>query len=344
MEKIDINIEQVHKQEFDGLQNGQLVLKINGNTVSPALVNTLRRLCYDYVPTYAFPNESITIEKNTSIFNNDYMRVRLSAITIPNIVNKIVYLEDKYWKDVNMGDPARIKHPDDTKIIDLYISGVNNTKDVMNVTTEHCKVFEDGNEIKDKFDTKFPCLIIQLRPNEIFHCKCTGILGIGKLHAVWYAAGNVFYETEDEKDYKFTIESQGQMDEYEILHKACRVLKERINVTKTLVKDQIHDTDTKKIEIVLFNEDHTVGNIINDFLQNHKNVVFSGLSKPSLLIDKMIIKFVTKDNEPIKTFIETLDYVIDIFDNIQEQIENLGQKFITYEKISKKISQKKTKK
>jgi hypothetical protein len=43
-----------------------------GKSVNPVLVNTLRRLSYDYVPIYAFPGESIQIEKNTSIFNNDY--------------------------------------------------------------------------------------------------------------------------------------------------------------------------------------------------------------------------------------------------------------------------------
>lgn len=340
MDKIDINIEENYKQEFNGLQHSYLELKLSGKTISPVLVNTIRRLCYDYVPMYAFSKDNITIEKNTSIFNNDYMKLRLSTITIPKIVNEIYYLEDQYWKDINIGDPNRPKHPNDKKVLEMYVHAHNNTKDILNVTTEHCKLYEDGVELKDRFDPKFPCLIIQLRPDETFSCKCNGALSIGKLGAMWYAAGNVFYDSEDEKEYKFTIESQGQMDEYEILHKACRVLKEKINYTKQLIKEQQFDNNTSKMEIVLYNEDHTLGGIINDQLQNHKNIVYSGLAKPSLLTDRMIIKFVTKNNKPIDTFVETLDYITEIFDTIQDKIEDLGSKFITYEKISKKKSKK----
>lgn len=341
MDKIDINIEETFKQEIDGLQSSYLKLKIYGKSVGPVLINTLRRLCYDYIPTYAFPGETILIEKNTSIYTNDYMRERLSAITIPKILNSIYYLEDQYWDGITVGDSNRLKHPDDKKILDFYVNGSNNTKDIMNVTTEHSKIYEDGVELKDKFDSKYPCLIIDLRPDQVFSCKCTAVLGIGKMNAIWYAAGNVFYDTKDEKEYDFTIESQGQMDEYEILHKACRVLKEKINYTKQLIKEHQHDTNSSKSEIILENEDHTLGGIINDQLQNHKNVVFSGLSKPSLLKDRMIIKFITKNNEPIETFVETLDHIINLFDHIQEKIEDIGAKFITYEKISKKKITKK---
>jgi len=341
MDKIDITIEETYKQELDGLQNSYLKLKIFGKTVGPALVNTLRRLCYDYVPTYAFPSENIVIEKNTSIYTNDYMRERLSTITIPKILNSIYYLEDQYWLNINVGDPTRIKHPDDKKILDFYINGSNNTKDIMNVTTEYSRIYEDGVELKGKFDSKYPCLIVDLRPDEVFSCKCTAALGIGKMNAIWYAAGNVFYDTNDEKEYEFTLESQGQMDEYEILHKACRIMKEKVNYTKQLIKEQHNEVNTSKSEIILYNEDHTLGGIINDQLQNHKNVEFSGLSKPSLLKDRMVIKFITKNNKPIETFMETLDHIVKIFDNIQEQIEDIGSKFITYEKISKKRNSKK---
>ena len=38
------------------------------------------------------------IEENSSRFDNDYMRMRISQFTIPNIKNDIVYLEDSFWK------------------------------------------------------------------------------------------------------------------------------------------------------------------------------------------------------------------------------------------------------
>lgn len=49
MQPIDIKIKQISKQEFKNLQSSQLTLELSGKTVTTALVNTLRRLSYDYV-------------------------------------------------------------------------------------------------------------------------------------------------------------------------------------------------------------------------------------------------------------------------------------------------------
>ena len=63
MDKADIKITQVSKQEFSNLRSSQLILLFSGKTVNTTLVNTIRRLTQDYVPTYAFPVETITIER-----------------------------------------------------------------------------------------------------------------------------------------------------------------------------------------------------------------------------------------------------------------------------------------
>lgn len=336
MSKIDIKIKQLHKQEFKNLQASQLSIELSGKNVNYVLTNTLRRLCYDYVPTYAFPNELIKIEKNTSVYNNDYMKCRLSQITIPNLNNNIYYLHDDYWFNINYNDPNRNKHPDDKKVLETYINVTNNTNDNMNVTTEHLKIYEDGVELTNKFDSKFPHLLIDLRPNEVFSCKCVGVLGIGKVSSIWSAAGNSYYDEVNDTKFNLTIESQGQIDEYDILYRSCYVVEEKIKIIKKLIEDKynsptIKDTDT--LEIILENEDHTIGGLINYFLQENNNVVFSGISKPNLLLDKIIIKMKTIKNNPVKPFVEVLDYIVDLFKEIQSQIKDLGN-----------IGEKKTKK
>lgn len=342
MDPINIKIAQVHKQEFKNLQSSQLILSLVGDTVNSTLVNTLRRLALDYIPTYAFSADTIYIEKNSSIFNNDYMRLRLSQMTIPNIMNKIYFLEDKYWKNVDFKNPEREKHPDDKKILEIYINAHNTDgNDVMNVTTEHIKIYEDGIELTDRFDAKYPCLIVQLRPGEMFNCRCVGVLSIGMNNNIW-AGGHSFFKEISDHEFNLTIESQGQMDEYEILHKACRILKEKINITKKLIKDKYDSpivANTTIIKLELENEDHTLGGVINEYLQNNKNVLFSGLSKPNLLIDSMIIEFQTVKNNPLQFLNETLDYIVKIFDEIELQIVDLATDnkgdFIKYEKVNK---------
>jgi DNA-directed RNA polymerase subunit L len=339
MEPIDIKISQINKQEVKNLQSSQLILDISGKTVNPVLVNTLRRLCYDYVPMYSFPPELISIEKNTSIFSNDYMKLRMSCIVIPNIIVNIHFLEDKYWKDVDIKNPEREKHPHDKKILEFYINAANNTNELMNVTSNNMKIYEDGIELQDSVDKNYPYLIIQLRPGEIFNCRCLACIGIGKMSSIWSPAGNVFFNNINDNKFKFTIESKNQFDEYEIVHKACKSLKEKIEITKKLIKDKYDSPMYKNInalKIVLDNEDHTLGGIINEYLQNSKKVLFSGVSKPNLIIDSMVIEFTTTNNDPVGIFMDNLNYIEKIFDNIENQIGKLGEKFISYEKTNKK--------
>jgi len=331
---IDVKISQVHKQEFKNLQESKLILLFKGKSVNEVLVNTLRRLSMDYVPTYAFYPDNITIEKNTSILNNDRMKLKLSQITIPDILVKPYFLEDKYWVDIDFRDPNQEKHPQDKKLLEIYINVTNDSKDstyVLPVTTEHVKIYEDGVELT-KFDPKFPHLFVKLRQNETFSCRCVGSLSIGLVHNIFAAAGTSYYDDITETEYKLSIESQGQMDEYEILHKSCRIMKDKLNITKKIVKNKYeqHQLTGNSITFEFENEDHTLCNIINDYLQNHKDVAFSGLSKPSLLIDTMRISLSTIKNDPVKIFDEIIDHIIKLFDEIESQTEKLGNKYIKY--------------
>ena len=269
----------------------------------------------------------LQLKKIRVYFNNDMMKIRLCQLTIPNIENKIYFLEDKYWRDIDFSDPDRTKHPDDKKLLEIYVNVHNNTNDNMDVTTEHAKVFENGVELKDKFDHKFPLLIVQLRPNEVFSCKCVAVLGVGFMNNIWAASGNTYYEQIDENKFKFVIESQSQMDEYEILIKSCKALKDKIKIIKDNIMNIYDKPEIVKgtaLKMIFEHEDHTIGNILNDCLQNNKTVLYSGLSKPNLLLDTVIIKFTTAKPNPLKPVYESLDHITKLFDKIQNKLKPLS--------------------
>lgn len=348
MEKININIKEFAKQEYDDLQASRLTLHFSGKSVTPELTNTLRRLAIDYVPSYAFHRNNIYIEKNTSLFNNDYMRLRLSQISIPFIMCDVSYLEPEYWQNIDYSNPNRLRHPLDTKQLEMYINSINNTNEVMNVTTNDVRIYENGIEVFDKFNKKYPHQLIQLRPGETFSCRMVSSLGVGKNNNIWASAKNSYhvYDPVDETNIKLLIESNNQFDEYEIMYKACLVLDKKLNEIKTRIintYDKPEYTNTNKLKIVIENEDHTVGNILNTYLQLNKNVLFSGYSKPNLLEDIVIIKLQTIENDPFKEVIKTLDYILELFDNIKNQILKLGKKYITFnyeDKIENKNNKK----
>jgi len=316
--KSDIKIVKLEQIKYGGLRPSKLVLSFSGKLINHTVTNTIRRLVLNDIPTYAFHKDSITIEKNTSIFNNDYMRLRLEQFPIPKIKNNIAELEEKYYK-VNYADLTRLKHPDDKKIIEMYVSSKNKTKEIMNVTTNDVKFYEDGIEVQ-KINKKYPQLIIQLKPNQEFKCRALGVLGIGKRNNMWAGAANCFHERKSENKYELTLYSKGQMDEYELIIKSCIILKNKLKKIKSVVESENLNNKEKILKISLDN--FTEANVINDFLQSNKNIIYSGVSKPDLLVNEVIIKFQAKAN-PLKSFANTIDYVIKIFSEIQNKISKL---------------------
>lgn len=340
--KTEINIKQIHKQPTKNLQSSQLILEFDGSTINCCLVNALRRLCIDHIPTYAASERSITIDKNTSIYDNDYMKLRLSQLTVPDIKINIPYLEDKYWKDIDYGNPDRIRHPDDSDMIELYLNVTNNESTNLNVTTNHAKVYING-ETVDKFDEKYPLLLIQLKPKETFSCRCVHALGIGKLSNLW-AGGNIYYEYDESKpnNITMTLESLGQLDEYELLYKACIVMKKKVELIR--FKLQGFERKVEHIAIELWDEDSTMGELINVYLQDHNQIQFSGVKKSDLLIDMMTITYITSAKNPLDPFHEILDYVEELSEFLLEKFDKLGDKYIQFDRNDNNDNNNKNKK
>jgi len=57
---------------------------------------------------------------------------------------------------------------------------------------------------------------------------------------------------------------------------------------------------------------------------NNKEILFSGVAKPNLLVDTMIITLSSVNKSPLIIVQETIDYATKIFDNIQNQIKKLA--------------------
>lgn len=333
MEKIDINILQLQKREFGGFSNSLLKLEFSGESVNSSLVNTFRRCAYLYVPTYAFTSKSIYIEENTSIYNNDMLRLNFSQLTYPKLKNKFTIIPERYWKNIDYSDNQRERFKGDTINIDLYINVANKTSDIMNVTSNDFKIFENGNQIKleDKFDVDNPHLLVKLKPGQSLKCKLVPVLGLGLSNCVWSAVGNSYYEDINEHKYILSLESQGQLDEYDILDKSCLILIKKLEDIKLIISEKYNNEELiKKSEIILRleNEDHTIGIFLNEYLQQNKNIKFSGCTKPDLLIREIVIKIMSEKPNCIKYIFETIDYCIQLINEIKKQINKLGHKYI----------------
>lgn len=327
---IDIKVSQISKQKFHELEPSQLVLNISGKNVSPSLVNTLRRLALLYVPTWACYDQSIEIEKNNSVFNNDYMRSRLAQFTWPNLNHDIDFLEDKYWEKIDYSNLYREKHPKDNIQLEVYCNAKNTTPTISNVTTKDLQYFKNGEQVKI-MDDEFPHLVIKLKPNQEFVFKGNYVLGIGIRNDIFGAASNCYYHAVKEEDpypseYVFTMESCGQLDEYDILIKSCKILRKKLEIIKQNINNEHGKKEEKELIIKLENEDHTMGNIINVFFQDHPKISLSGCARPDLLVREMVIKCQSIDNKIVSHIFEAIESIDKTFIHLEKVFVDLHKK------------------
>ena len=73
--------------------NSRYEINIKGPNIDEVIINTIRRGILTYVPIYAFTKFNFIT--NESIFNNNYIKLRLKNLPVWNINNTIVKLENK---------------------------------------------------------------------------------------------------------------------------------------------------------------------------------------------------------------------------------------------------------
>jgi DNA-directed RNA polymerase subunit L len=346
---IDIQIKEIERIQYHSIQkklsnkdikfnlgiNSKLILEFKGKEINNIILNTLRRVAEADIPTYAISAKNIIITENTSIYNNDMIRANLCQLQILNTELDIYYLDQEYWKDVDYSDKNRVKHKSE-KSIELYINVNNNGYELLNVTTNDIKYYEDTNLIENKYDKKCPLLLNQLRPGEKFNCSMKGSLGVGYNNSIWSSIAGFYFDdgtTDDlsgkiieNKDGKliFGIESLGQFDEYQILTKCCYYIDYKLDQIENILKEKEKEINEKTLEIIFDDEDHTIGYLINNAFQDHKDIKYSGMARPDRLVKSIIIKISCQDNikTPFPAIFEQIKYLKNVFSFMKNTFEN----------------------
>jgi DNA-directed RNA polymerase subunit L len=329
----DIDVTEVHYNKKKGIKSSELCLKFTGKDCNFKLLSTLRRVCQNNIPTYAFNFSNIDINENTCVaFNNDYMKLRLSQLPIYNMKSDLFFLHPKYWKNINFADINREKHPDEVNI-KIYINSHNNSNEIKPVTTKDIKVYVNDEQV-EMYDPNNPILIIMLRPNDSFKCFMTSSLAVGDMHTTYCACSNAWVTYNDDikdngdrifKDGLLFMKSRGGQSEYSILNKSCEYLLKKFNDikidTETKVKSKEIDNSVDNLILVLNDEDHTIGEIINYELQDL--ALFSAISKPDHNIKSVVLKIETDGKKkPSELIYETCDILNNKIKIIQDKIKN----------------------
>jgi DNA-directed RNA polymerase subunit L len=330
VDKIKINILNHDKT----LGSGRLEIKITGSNIDYIVMNTLRRTILSDIPIYAF--DTFKFEKNTSIFNNNYIKLRLMNIPVWYIENNITFFEQendnsKIPNDeednediredymLNQEDYSVEEKVNTTNIkqLTMYINFKNKTKDIITATTDNAKFYYNEKLIDSPYKTPIP--LVDLQPEQEIAFSAISKLGIEETNAIFSPVSVCYYKMITDNEFDFIIESRGQLKEQRIIDVAIDNIIKRMNSFLKLLKDTKIDDKLEGV-INVNNEGHTLGNIISRGLQQHNNISFGGYRLVHPLAKKLEIIYKMKKADKIINIIENvINYYTEIYTQIKDK-------------------------
>ncbi len=313
------------------LMNSRLEFDIKG--ISHTIINTFRRVVLSNIPIYSFHN--ITISENTSVFNNNYMKLRISNMPVFGIhSDNPIYIppkkEVKEKEEINDLNDIDINPADDTinsstlKLLTMYLDYYNNTDEIITVGTDDCKFYYIEKQINSPYPKNIP--IIKLQPKQKFKMSAITELGIEEKNSIYSPVSIFAYKQISEDHFLAMIESRGQLDEKKIIQYAYDNIKMILDNFLQLVLDIEDDNNSMSSgKIQMNNGDHTLGNLIAEGLQSHKKIKFAGYNCPHLLDKKIVFHYELNEtkNSNIKDIIkEIVKNYQDVFFKINKLVQD----------------------
>ena len=238
-----IHIKKIYEDAEIG--NSRLEFNINGADINYVVINTLRRIIFTKIPTYAFTD--FKFEKNTSVFHNNYLKQRLKylpvwgiennldVISISNNRNANTVVEEDY-NDEELDEitkPVEYNTPT-LKQLTMYVKYKNKTNDIVSVTTDNAKFYYDEKQIKSPYKSEIP--IVKLKSDQEISFSVISSIGIEEDDTIYSAVSIVTYKEIDENNFNFILESKGQINEKRILFVAIFNINTILNTLNLLVQ------------------------------------------------------------------------------------------------------------
>lgn len=323
MEKVGpINFKEL---SYDKTQfNSRLELNLNGKDIDHIIVNTIRRVILSDIPIYIYNKFDFT--ENTSIFNNNYIKLRIRNIPVIGIqsdtpfynINKSDKEEDNYIENIMNIDDVNLKNEyelneTNLKQLTLYLDYTNKTNNIISIGTDNCKFYYKEKEIGSPYKTNIP--IIKLQEGQSIKFSAITELGTESMDALYSPVSVLYFTKNDNDNYNLYIESRGQIEEYNIIKFCIQNILKQIDKLKIDIMDK-EILDIKEGVIELEDYDHTMGNLLSHGLRKHKSVLFGGYNMPHLLDNLIKIHFKIKENNIKNILIQVIEYYHQVFTKI----------------------------
>lgn len=342
---IDVKVSKLKSTE-----ENELRLEIKGNNIDYSIINALRRTILMKIPIYAFHRSNIFIEtaKSRHMYNNDLLYNQFETLPIFDLSNeydlenpelylsnKVMknifgkFLPEKFIEEVDENDNDDNNDDSNKKLLKVEMSmNVKNNTSSDIFASSHDAILRVNGKIVDSYMKRKRICIIALKPSEEISLRAEANLGIAKIHAIYEATTNAIHDEITPTKFHLWYETLEQLEKEVIFSKACIILSKQLNNLKSyLTKNFSAERDpTEIVEIQLYGEDHTMGNILATILQKCEFVEKAGYCMPHALIDEIKLQyclFPKTKKDPIKILIDCIKYLIKVFDKIGEQFNKI---------------------
>lgn len=317
------------------LGNSRLEFKISGPNINYIVVNTLRRVIMSDIPIYSFSD--FIFEKNTTVFHNNYIKLRLKQMPVWGIENDVDFIENNKQPVQQITELENIEEePDEVQLdvdknlnsstlkqLTMYLNYKNETNGIVSATTNDCKFYYDEKQINSPYKTAIP--LVKLQPKQEIAFSAITNIGVESTDVMFTPICICCYKQINDNEFDFIIESRGQISEKRIIQVALINIERKItNFLKLLTDNEtaIDIEDNNTGIIIVNNEDHTLGNLISHGMQMHDKIEFAGYNMPHPLGKKVLFHYKTKEKGNIKNIAkDVVEYYSDLFSQIKKQID-----------------------
>jgi DNA-directed RNA polymerase subunit L len=327
------------------VNKNSLQFEINNasNDFKISFTNALRRIILSDITTWALDEKKIEFIENNSLLNNEFLKHRLSLIPFNNESDKVNYenlviscsvknesedIRSIYVSDFEIYDEILDEHYDIADFVEhtniLFAKLQNNEYFTFNAHFSNNSSYE-GN--KKQCGAQHCCVstcIVTFKHDENI-VKDT-------LKSVEKDEKDSFIINNKEKMYKKTdmgnpdvlemnIESIGFYEVKNILKKGLVIMEEKINSYQDKLKD-FEFTNGFYI-LNLENENDTLGNLVSSYINDEKEILFSGYIIEHPLYENVILKIKTelKKDDLIKVIIKNNNYLKEIINKLIKEIK-----------------------
>lgn len=325
------NIVQIESE--NNLGSNSFSCEISGKGVDSIFTNTIIRTIISLCGSYSYNQDNIEIPVNTSDFNNDYMRLRLSNIpiiykdymydTIDNYAETCVDLEKKRKKVIGARTPTDVEIMEEKNIqkaklinnIHMHVDAKNNGNDILDVTTnnKYTTFYKDGEVIPDIYPREV--MIIGLKPGQEIKFTTVADFNIPANSSIYASAIKPGHRHLPNDSWQLNLTSYRQIPERRIVIEACKIIIIKINNVKDYILEKINSlkntTDIDySAEIELVNENHTVGEILSRRIRMHNNSKFAGFVMKHPDINNILLEYKTEGATFTKVLQEVVQEII----------------------------------